>query len=452
MSMNPYPGYRRRAPARHYYFFYYDGADIPAPRKTSMLPVPYRDMTGVPAQNEPAPYGDLRPMRPEDMQGPGRTIENPSQNAMRDLAKASRLFKYARQFARMGRVNPWGLAFDMLLQMLLDHDPLLDPQAVRTVPAGWTYKGAYPQNAGAPVQTVGIYNGNFTPVSVTWYPPATATQQMKFAQTMIDRQRSWSVQPTYGRAVAWWWHAAVPEDNRMLLQFARLQSRPDPLTMFNPLKIPVSVPRPGFGPLPTPTPLFLPARETSYAGNWAPNSRVDTVSWPHGETVYDPVRNQNGAYSPVVIGRKPPSRGTKERKVYAAFNGSRLGKFLNGVTEANDMVEALWYALPKRVRDLAKGKEREKSPQVRLPIIYRHINDIDLVKLGKNVFVNEMGDWAIGKYSRTLNKKWRALVDQGVAPPSVVGRTAGPWDTTTMRLLNQVKKHIKMKEEGDHAR
>lgn len=450
MALNQYPGSRRRLGVQRRYIIFYDGSDIRGPNPQNMAPVPSRDMAPVPQRNQPAPYGDLRPMRPEELDAPGRTLENPSQNAMRDLAKASRLFKYARQFARFGRVNPWGLAFDMLLQMLLDQDPMLDPRAVRTVPAGWTYKGAYPQNAGAPVQPLGIYNGNFTPVSVTWYSPSTTTQQMKYAQTMIDRQRSWSVQPTYGRAVAWWWHAAVPEDNRMLFPVARLQSRPDPMTMFNPLKIPVSVPRPGFGPMPTPTPLFLPAFETTYAGNYAPGTQLSTVAWPHGETAYDASQGPKGTYSPVIVGRKPPTKGVKERKVYASFNGHRVGKFLNRVTDANDLIEALWYSLPKRVRALAKG-DRRKSPQVRLPIIYQHLNEVRWWKFAENVVINEAGDWAVGSYSRRLNKKWRALVDQGLAPPSVVGRTAGPWDTTTMRLLNKIQKHIKL-QEGNDAR
>lgn len=101
----------------------------------------------------------------------------------------------------------------------------------------------------------------------------------------------------------------------------------------------------------------------------------------------------------------PPSR-TKERKFILAPNqNSPIGLLVNAVTETNDFVTALYFAIPANIRP------REKTLQGKALAVYRHFGQIDVGRAINNLLQNQIGD-AIGgvtgritaKYNRTFNR------------------------------------------------
>jgi len=111
--------------------------------------------------------------------------------------------------------------------------------------------------------------------------------------------------------------------------------------------------------------------------------------------------------------RKPPGKRVKERKFVLGLDRmSPLGIAVNVITESADVIEALYFAIPPRLRG------RAKTPQARLEAIYRNFLHIDVSTALKNLLVNEIGDRIVGRVGRQaakFNRKFNMNLQLGPA-------------------------------------
>lgn len=137
---------------------------------------------------------------------------------------------------------------------------------------------------------------------------------------------------------------------------------------------------------------------------------------------------------------RPPEAGTKEKKWVAASHVAyRLGAHIvGGITEAADMTDALWWALPKSQRSgyyklhyrKADGtigvyyKFRHKVHySVKLADIARGYTEIDLNEALNNLAVNALIDMGVGKLNKKVLEFSRPFLDKIRSP---VGPQFGP--------------------------
>lgn len=111
----------------------------------------------------------------------------------------------------------------------------------------------------------------------------------------------------------------------------------------------------------------------------------------------------------------PPGPGVKERKIRVQGALKAVYHFAQWITEAQDGLQAAYYAIPASIR----GKVRRSPAQMDL-FVFRHINDIDLKVFLRNIIDNEVQDAIFGKLGQARGKALRRL---GVAPYT-------SWDTS----------------------
>ena len=110
-----------------------------------------------------------------------------------------------------------------------------------------------------------------------------------------------------------------------------------------------------------------------------------------------------------------PGPGVKERKLKVRGTLKAVYHFAQWITEAQDGLQAAYYAIPKEVR----GHVRRTPAQQDL-FVFQHINDIDLKKFLKNIINNEVQDAIYGTLGQARGKALRKL---GVFPYT-------SWDTS----------------------
>lgn len=146
-----------------------------------------------------------------------------------------------------------------------------------------------------------------------------------------------------------------------------------------------------------------------------PRTWPRSVSGPKPETRGDPDSHKPPRVDPepdIPHTRKPPTPRERERK-YSAARGSLAAELLrqaarvyNGVTEAFDLVSAVYKALPpgliSRQPDNLVGAHN--IMQHMLGMIWQHRNEIDFGEAIKNIAMNQIEDAAWGRYFRTLDK------------------------------------------------
>ena len=135
-----------------------------------------------------------------------------------------------------------------------------------------------------------------------------------------------------------------------------------------------------------------------------PHRRVDEESVPgerseRGYTVPAPgvrPRPQLRRYHP-----RKPGRGTKERKLRVQGGiGAAIWTLASTVTEAGDLIDALYDAIPAQYR---RGSHR--TVQDRAKVVYRHADKIDLEAAGWNILFNEIQDRLIGQANRGIDQR-----------------------------------------------
>jgi len=223
-----------------------------------------------------------------------------------------------------------------------------------------------------------------------------------------DPYRLWAGSP-------WWMPAVEP--------FANPAVNPHAL----PINVPVTSPKPmPYRSIPA-MPVFDPyALGTLPLRGPLPVRAISPAPYPNGIVVRPNAPVQ--AAPPHV--RRPPVRGERERKP-----GSKVapivGRVVSPVTEAADVIQAVYDALPWDVRRdayrscvAAGGSGREcMTPQRKLEVVYDNADKIDIEKAVKNIGVDIMEDAYIGELSRRANKNLR---DRGWHDNFWRGPTSGP--------------------------
>lgn len=206
---------------------------------------------------------------------------------------------------------------------------------------------------------------------------------------------------------------------------------PGPATRNLPWEVP-SAPVPTTTPSPfefVPPPITIgrpsPATGTEIITN--PDASIDPATRPGQSPSPQP-------YSPAVP-RRPPSKGTKEKKQIVKYNGvvQAIRKVVGETTEFLDALDAFYEALPKHLRPGYYQLHRKDgstfwikrwNPSVlqRAQAVYRHFGQLDAAQVFRNVIGNEIQDRVIGATSQRLQ---RAAREAGMS------RTLqfGPWDT-----------------------
>lgn len=173
---------------------------------------------------------------------------------------------------------------------------------------------------------------------------------------------------------------------------------PLPLPTFTPFPEELPIQQPAPFPLPVPYPLvphvpdspWPQGRQTQQPSAPVPGRfvpRQDPYAGPSVE--FGPDYNRPGP--PHTWTPAPP--GTKERKhPYSPINDalkSVIDDVLGPITEFNDIVDAIYKALPK-------GLCPAKTIQAKADCIYRHANEIDLNEAIQNIILNHFEDKVIG--------------------------------------------------------
>lgn len=99
--------------------------------------------------------------------------------------------------------------------------------------------------------------------------------------------------------------------------------------------------------------------------------------------------------------QKPPKgRGNKERKMKTksaqAFNMVR--RLFESAFEGVDILEAIFLALPKHIRDRYPGWRRD--PRIMIAAIHRHAQTVDMQEMLENLIWNEVEDFLYGGLGR----------------------------------------------------
>lgn len=159
---------------------------------------------------------------------------------------------------------------------------------------------------------------------------------------------------------------------------------------------------------------YVPVTPVPYVS--LPYLNVNAEGWPEGPHGSQPSAPTNPVAPPNYP--QPPGGGTKERKVKTSFSGGAMGALLNGVTESLDVLDALWMALPYKVRRaafVANGYPKGGlTPQVKAIWLYRNIKSLDSVKALTNLTINQIIDFAAGTAG---SKASQFLGSQGVFLP-----------------------------------
>lgn len=155
------------------------------------------------------------------------------------------------------------------------------------------------------------------------------------------------------------------------------------------------------------------------------NSTVEPWTFPRqapGGSAFAPIvikSNQPGATPKPRAGgapgmrhqRKPPGKGTKERKSGPLAVLTKIGNAFGKATELNDAISVAWDALPpdKKKWSFYKGKPIRPSWKKQWKQVYEHWPDIDVEKFALGLVENHIEDEVIGRLSGGANKavrKW----------------------------------------------
>lgn len=165
---------------------------------------------------------------------------------------------------------------------------------------------------------------------------------------------------------------------------------------------PIVTPIPGNPPLNPPRPVDPPLNPPR-PRPWNPaRPGVRPVARGHPRVI---ARSRSVAHR-----NQPPGRNVKERKAKARTLVARMARVAFSVTEGLDIVDALWDALPKEVRNkvpktgITGPTARHPgvkywSPQDKLQALYRHIDELDLEEAIKNLIKNHIEDEVYGRLS-----------------------------------------------------
>jgi len=206
---------------------------------------------------------------------------------------------------------------------------------------------------------------------------------------------------------------------------------------YDPMTLPIGIVTPVPVPLPLPVSGVTPSGRDPLEsrGGSEPSRPVEPVvevppviepwhPWPSTdfETSGGPVRQAQGNHF-----NEPPGRGEKERKGQT-FRNSMIPAILGTLTEAGDIIDAFYTAIPAKGtgrrwkgRD-GKWREAAITPQGKLAFIFKHADKIDLTKAFENLAENAAEDFVLGRGNQIVNKAlsktgyWKRPFGYGAGP------------------------------------
>lgn len=196
----------------------------------------------------------------------------------------------------------------------------------------------------------------------------------------------------------------------------------------DPLSVPLHIPAPDPAPVPypliplqIPNPFYSPFERT-VRGPVA--VRAPSVAASPRFT-FQPGRNPRVESNPPPHVRKPPPKGTKERKVAIAVGGIPA-KIISAVTETADVISAIFKALPGNI----KAKYGRK-PQDKARAIYDHYDKVDIPRALANLLAQQVSDRAWGHIGKRSGEAARRAGKS-------TGFQLGPWDTAFSDFGNMI--------------
>lgn len=122
--------------------------------------------------------------------------------------------------------------------------------------------------------------------------------------------------------------------------------------------------------------------------------------------------------------REPPGRNEKERK---ARDGGAIGKGLavfGQATEVSDAVDAIYKALPKKVRGREWYKSRKQDPSMlnKIKAIFSNYDQVDIQKALEEIGKDQLQDALIGKASNKANSDLARMFKKAGLDPNTMGR------------------------------
>lgn len=194
---------------------------------------------------------------------------------------------------------------------------------------------------------------------------------------------------------------------------------PIPAVSDVPVFIPGTLPQldPGVETIPVAPPLNRP--------NYDPTPKNPPMEYPRGRPSerpsidFDPVTGpKTGSHE-----QRPPDKTEREKKkrlsnALAGAWASFLGKAVNGYTETDDFIAALYKGLHWKVRRWRGSdgvwRDRDITSIARTNRIYSEMGNFDVTEAIKAVAANEAVDQAFGRVGKALAGRARSLGDQGL--------------------------------------
>jgi hypothetical protein len=146
--------------------------------------------------------------------------------------------------------------------------------------------------------------------------------------------------------------------------------------------------RPDRSPLEQPVRGPQPAQRPLYRPEIFPASRPLTRDLPGPTIVIEPGKQIKFEW-PRPMNPQPPKGRTKERKVRVGPKGG-IATAISFVTEARDVINAIWKAVPKDCRSKPEKGRRTVTAYVQAKDIYRCFGSIDILRAMKNVVEDQL--------------------------------------------------------------
>lgn len=175
------------------------------------------------------------------------------------------------------------------------------------------------------------------------------------------------------------------------------QPEPRFIPAVDPMAIPIGRPMPTPAPFPFPA---IPARQPNPFRD--PKEQTQRGNGPARAPKSEPFTSFSPGRAPQQMnpGRRPPGPREKEppKRIFAAGPKELLTRFLGGLGEMKDLTDAIYDAVPKRLKP--KGFDRPFTPQEKLLWLYQNPDAIDIRRALYNWLLNEGEDRALGKLGR----------------------------------------------------